>query len=228
MGRLYFLFFILILTPKVFSATHCACEIGWDKNEKFFYRLGCDMWLGKFKCDSKKVIDRKPGTKLQQYLPKIKSGDTLAIGYVGHWYNTRETLNYVENQLLPIAKTKGVQVLYDNTACNPMQDPEGVQDYLMELNIPQTSLVQVKGNQNISIGMWDDVHVGKTSFYAYASTEWSTAKFPPCNAFEGKVCSAAAQAGERGRCYNKQIKRLVWLTCQRPKSGKNGYEWTRN
>lgn len=228
MVRFIFSFLFFIGSQQAFSATHCVCEIGTNKNEKVFYRLGCDLWLNKKSCDSRKIIDRKKGMSLSKYLPKLKDRDVLEIGYVGHWYDTWQTIDYVETQILPLAKIKGVYVRYDNTACNPMKDPEAVQDYLMSLNIPQQSEVRVQGNQTISIGMWDELHAGKTSFYAYASTAWVNAKFPPCETLEGKGCSAKFQAGETGRCYNRQIKRLVWLTCQKPIKGKHPFEWTRN
>lgn len=210
-----------------FAAIHCACEMGQDKNEKFFYKVGCDMWLQAKKCDTKKVINRQPGQLLSQWLPAPKAGDVYELGYVGHWYNSPETIRYVERHLVPIAKKRGVDVRFDNTGCKPMEDPEAVQDYLRTVDIPVQSQILVKGSQADTIGMWDQFFIRHADFYSHASTEWSNPRFLSCQAHEGKICSAAHQAGEKGRCYDKKIKRLVWLYCQKPGGKKHAYEWQR-
>lgn len=225
-------FFIVLLglllgSTQVWGATHCACEMGQNKNEKFFYKVGCDMWLQPKKCDTKKVVNRKPGQKLSQFLPAAKSGDVYEVGYVGHWSDSMQTIRYVDTHLVPLAKKKGVSVRYDNTGCSPMVDPELVQDYLMSLDIPMQSQILVKGSQAVTIGMWDELFVRNSDFYSHAHTDWNNPKFLACEAREGKVCSAAHQANEKGRCYDRKIKRLVWLYCQKPSGGKHAYEWQR-
>lgn len=210
------------------AATHCACEVGTNPNEKGFYKMGCDIWLNSKKCTTRKIVDRKPSQLLSQFLPQAKIGDVYELGFVGHWLDFSWTIDYVDQQIVPLVKKKGVDVRYDNTACSPMNDPEAVQDYLMDLSIGKKSKLMIKGSQGISIGMWDFIFFGgHANFYAYASTDWNTPKFLPCESVEGKVCSAKHQAGEKGRCYNKQIKRLVWLYCLKPKAPKHAYEWTR-
>lgn len=221
-----FLFIFLFLQISQ-SATHCACEVGTNPNEKGFYKMGCNMWLNSKKCTTRKVVDRKPGQKLSQFLPKTKAGDILELSYVGHWLNFSWTIDYVQRQIVPLAKTKGVDIRYDNTACSPMSDPEAAQEYLMDLSIPKQSKIMIKGSQGLSVGMWDSIFWGQANFYAFASTEWNTAKFLPCESIEGEMCSAAFQPGEKGRCYDRDIKRLVWLYCQKPKTPGKEFEWSR-
>ena len=227
MGR--FLLFALMMSTSfsAYSATHCACEIGQEKGQKAFYKIGCDMWLSKKKCTTKKIIDRKQNLPLAKYLPKISRGDTIAIGFVGRWLETQWTLDFVDSEIVPLLK-KNVSVLYDNTGSNSMNDPDEVQWQLSLLQIPQGSQIQVMGNQTESVGMWNSILWGSSAnFYASASTAWAATKFPDCPTIEGKKCSATFQSGERGRCHNTETNRKIWLSCRKPKIGGGEYEWQR-
>ncbi len=227
MLRLIFLSIFLLGSSHALAATHCACEKGKNQNEKFFFKTGCDLWLRTKKCDTKKVVYRKPTQKLSQFLPTPKAGDIYELSYVGGWNNFSQTIRYVDSQVVPLAQKKGVDVRFDNTGSRPMADPEAVQEYLMNLSIPSGSQILIKGSQVDSLGMWDELFYRKYNFYAYASTQWTNPKFLPCEKIENKVCSAAYQADQRGRCYDGNIKRLVWLYCQKPGGTKHAYEWQR-
>jgi hypothetical protein len=221
---LFLIFFIFSLHS--WAATHCVCEIGQNKNEKAFYKLGCNTWLNNRKCDSRRVLDRKNGFSLSAHLQELRQGDVLELGFVGHWLNFYQTINYISDQVVPLVQKRRIDVNYDNTACSPMDDPEGVQEYLMDLKLPAQNHIMIKGSQGISIGMWDVLFIGQANFYAYAHSDWTTPKFLPCKNIEGKVCSASFQKGETGRCYDRLQKKLVWLSCQQPEK-KHAYEWLR-
>jgi hypothetical protein len=223
--RTVFLFFFLFSLQGL-ADTHCVCEIGQNQNEKAFYRLGCETWISAKKCNSRKIIDRRLGYNLSSYIPNLKKGDTLELGFVGHWQNSQQTTEYISDQVVELVQKKQIDVNYDNTACSPMNDPEEIQEFLMDLNLPVQNHILVKGSQGISIGMWDVLFIGRANFYAYASSNWTTPKFLPCENIEEKNCSAIYQKGERGRCFDRGQKKLIWLTCRKNNDRPN-HAWYR-
>lgn len=227
MGKILLFVWIVLGSISGSAATHCACEVGQESGQKFFYKIGCNRWLAKKQCTTKTVINRKAKAPLAKFLPKINPGDQLELGFVGRWIDSQWTLLFVDEELVPLLK-KNVSIVYDNTASLSMNDPDGVQAYLSELQLPQKSSILVKGNQTNSVGLWDSILWGNANFYAFASTEWVVTGFPNCETIENKKCSAAFQSGERGRCHNTEINRKIWLTCKKPKAGSGEFEWQRD
>ncbi len=184
------------------------------------------MWMAQRSCSTKTVVDRKPHESLASHLPNISKGDQIEVGFVGHWLDYWWTLAYLDKHIVPLAKKNRVSVVYDNTACSVMSNPEHVQGYLLTLDIPKNSQIVVKGSQGLSMGMWDSIFWGTANFYAFASTEWKSPRFLPCDYIEDKICSSF-QGGEKGRCNDSQKKSLEWLYCKKPKFGNGEHSWQR-
>lgn len=220
------IFFAIAQSLAAKAETQCVCEIG--KDQKAIYRAGCNIWFSQKQCTIKKTIDRRPGTKLAQYVSKISRGDVLEIGYVGKWSDTQATAQYIEEHILPLIKIKDLRVVYENTGSFALSDPEGLQEeYLNFVKLPTNSKLLVKGSQGVSLGMWDQLFWGSANFYAFASTDWDVARFLDCTSQEGKKCSARFQKGDRGRCHDSKINRKIWLSCQKPQFGSGDFEWLR-
>lgn len=229
----FFLCIILCFVSTVsFAKIHCVCDIGKDSFEEPIYKIGCKMWHDRQQqCDTKitKQIDSN-NKYLIDVLPDIKDGDVIRAGYVGHWVSTSQTLLYVYRHLYPIATTKKVKIVYENTACNPVESPFYLQENLRDLNLLEGSSIMVKGSQALSIGMWDELYLGQANFYAYASTEWVSPGFVLCKKIEHKKCIGNYQENETGLCFDRRTKDTVKLTCREVRTlGDNTreYEWVR-
>ena len=227
--KLFLLVLVFITSSKAFSATHCACEIGQSKSQKGIFRLDCKVWLSRKKsCTTKKIIDRPAGTKLLQYLPNLNKGDKLELGYVGNWSDASETIQYVEDQLLPVLQKKAQNIFYENMASYSMDDPDGVQEALVTMAIPPQSQITVKGTQGVAVGTLESLLWDYTRMYALASTDWLVTRFIDCENIEGKNCSSVTQGSDKGRCNDTKINRRIWLYCKQPKVGFGENQWQRD
>ncbi len=207
------MFLVSVVISQANAKSVCLCDIGQVQREKGFYRAGCSLWLNQQKCDSKKTIDREHRYSLARYVTDLKAGDKLIVGYVGHWSNAWETVNFIERELVPLAQKTPIQIIYDNTACRPMNDAESVQETLNQVEIATGSSIYVKGSQTLSVGMWEGFLPGTSNFYAHASTEWSRPRYWDCADIENVACSARFQFGESGLCLDTSSRTLIRLTC---------------
>ncbi|WP_413942902.1 hypothetical protein [Bdellovibrio sp. HCB-162] len=224
------------------SATTCLCEIDTTiKAEMKYYRMGCNSWLNRLikqnKCDTWDV--REIGDRYAPLNLPHMAGNKLILGYVGHWSSSDQTKNHIDYVLLPAMKSKGISIEYDNTACLATSDSEDLQSYLLKHVKPQlrkNQYMAMKGNQGISIGLWDDVFGPTANFYSYVDTRRTKPVYPTCAEFENKKClgpknflgkllgSAQVQVGTTGSCKNQQDQ-LVQLICDEVSNGK--YVWVK-
>lgn len=213
--KIYFLMTLLLsLATSVQAKRVCVCEIGHNSVEEPFYRAGCAAWIAKKVCLRSKIVKMDYGETLSDHLPKLKDGDKLHIGFVGHWSSSYQTERFVQRNILPIFDDVSVKVTYDNTACSPMSEPQNIQDFLSSLELPKGSSLTIKGSQGISLGLWDAVSISKANFYAEASTEFSTPKYPKCKKYEGKKCSGIFQPYTSGYCVDPKEEGRVTLSCE--------------
>lgn len=229
MTKIFLIIFLLSVSRHTLAITHCACEIGQDKSEKSNFQLNCGIWLKSKSCSTKTMVNRQAGTALSKYLPRLHNGDKLLLGYVGNWSDSTQTLLYVEDQLIPLLQKKPINIFYENLASNAMDDPDGVQDALVNMSLPVDSQITIKGSQTIAVGLLESILADLTPFHVQASTEWLVARFMNCNEIEGKSCSAAYQALEKGRCHDTNINRRMWLYCKKSDSSFGGdFKWLRD
>jgi hypothetical protein len=73
--------------------------------------------------------------------------------------------------------------------------------------------LEFKGNQVVSLGMWDSFLGRSFNLHATASTEIQKVNFPACRKFELKMCSRFFQPLAHGLCVNKE-KQLKQLQCK--------------
>jgi hypothetical protein len=208
------IFGLMTFSVNAKAKNHCICETGTYKKERPFYRLGCRVWFKGKRCHTKQIVDinfkEGPLTKVTE---ELEDGDTLKIAFVGHWNSSRETISYLESLVVPIFAEKNIDVIYDNTACSPMSSPADVQNYLMELDLNDQQSLTVLGAQDISVGLWDPVLIGRSNFYAKASTKIESPTYPTCKEFEGKMCIGRFQLGATGECIDDETDELIQLTC---------------
>lgn len=200
---------ILNENSKIAKAnTACVCQIGTRKGQKPWFRLGCKKWLKQQnKCGTKEIVDSQDEiAKVHQKNQNIK---LIKVGYVGHWSNAYDTVEWLESSMLPLTKSHGVKFEVDNTACLPMSSPGYVQKFLDE----QTEKGEffVTGAQAVSTGLWDQAMLAKrTNFPATACK--GAIDYPSCHSFEDKGC-IAYQNDAVATCRDHRGK-LQRLRCQ--------------
>lgn len=204
----------LIVSGNVFAKNICVCQTGAEPvSEIKFFKAGCSAWLKVQRCDERKMVSINDD--LDALLKNSENGGTLKLGYVGHWSSSNQTNHFLKERIIPLSKKKNMNVNIDNSACSAMSDAFIVQDLLTKAKEEglQTKIT-FKGNQAISLGLWN-WFIGFTyNLPATASTEFQNAKFPKCEEFENKSCSESFQDKENGFCVN-EIRQLERLQCNK-------------
>jgi hypothetical protein len=193
----------------------CICQIDTISREVPFYRAGCGLWLNGQRCDEQVTISITEN--LRDHLRPEHRGQKLSLGYVGHWSSSNQTVDFLRKEITPVMNEFDMDVFYENTACNPMDNPELVQDYINSAELPTARRLEVRGAQSISIGMWDPLDLTlRANVPAIASTELQTPAFADCANYEDYRCSNRYQLYERVRCVDTtQARRfLVDLRCE--------------
>lgn len=222
------------------KADTCICEIDTViRSEMKYYRMGCNEWLNRLirqdKCEwwdvREKASDYSPLD-----LPKHASKKVI-LGYVGHWSSSEQTKFYIDRVLLPTMKATGVSIEYDNTACSATSDTEDLQKYFakeVRPQLKQNQYLAIKGNQVISIGLWDSFFGPTANMYSFVDSRRKKAVYPQCKDFENKACvgpdtmlgkllgAQQVQVGTSGYCKNTRNE-LVQLTCTQ--ISKRKYSW---
>jgi hypothetical protein len=204
------LFFVLSLSA---IADVCICQYPKQdarygagfKGEIGFYKMGCGAWLlSQTKCRKEKIIDINE--TLEPYLnERLRSNEKIRIGFVGHWSSSDELVDYLDNDIVPLMQKYNSPIEVDNTACDGMNDPQSVQDYLATLKTQKDSYLSVQGSQTTSIGMWDKLSISfrKADLIAYADTRGNRDIYPKCEIFHKKRCTGF-QYREVGKCTDSE------------------------
>ncbi|MCT4642016.1 MAG: hypothetical protein N4A33_06920 [Bacteriovoracaceae bacterium] len=175
------------------------------------YKMGCRLWLTlKKNCRRKKIRDIN--NSLEDLLDKqLNDGETIKLGFVGHWNHSQELVDYIEDKITPlVTKYKKSSFELDNTACNAMDNPMLVQKKIQELPFDKEQYIKVVGNQTISIGMWDKLSIRfrKTDLIAIADSRSQEFQYPACSTYLGKRCTGF-QNGEKGFCSKNGEKKEI-------------------
>jgi len=218
--------FILALTclfcMSLFANTCCICQTGSSpENQIHWFKKGCRAWLSKQKsCTSKQVVGVDKNSMINS--AKACEGGKVKLGYVGHWGNSNQLIDFIESSLAPTINFYNVEIDYDQTACTSMNKPGLIENFFEGLNLSKK--LTIKGNQVTSTGIWDDYLPHKTNFWAKIDSDNKEIEFPSCSQFENKTCFGKYQKNEFGRCLEDSS--IIELFCK--KSGIATYRWKRN
>lgn len=211
MSRFFSLIFILIcLTFSVNATTTCICEIGLEPvSEQKLFRAGCKVWFSRQKnCSQTKIVQSG-----YDYINEIQKNNSSSvhykIGYVGHWNSSKETVHHINTYMQPLIKN-GNSIYFDNTSCLSQENADYVLQYLKTLPLHPSQVITVKGNQAVSIGMWDTILADSANFWAITSSQMSKPLYPKCKNQRGHSCMRSVQLKESGLCTenNGQLTRL--------------------
>lgn len=203
------------LNSIVQKQDHCLCEIGAEpRGQQFSFRAGCAIWLMQQRnCKAKQTV--APDFDFITYIQQTRA-KSLSVGYVGHWSNTQQLVNYIQKRFeTPIRD--GVSIRIDNTGCSAMNSPITLEYYLKSIHKPTTSLLTIRGNQGLSVGKWD------VFFFLRRANLWAQTTshngqvittYPQCSSFEEHGCLYEAQGGTTGQCLQANGS-LKTLTCCR-------------
>jgi hypothetical protein len=219
--------FSLFMASASFAQTKaCFCEIGAQpESQQGAFNTGCKLWLRAQKdCNSTEIVPQNTDYTKRTFPHRISE---IAVGYVGHWNDSQELIEYLRTSIVPVMTQKGVTVSVDNTACRSMNDPQEVFDYVRSLRFQKGQRLNVKGNQTISVGKWDTILKG-LNFYAAISSEKDRVIYPACKEFQNYNCMMQVQLGEVGSCLDKN-NHLTQLRCCKLKQvifeGPDHYVW---
>lgn len=225
-------FFILITTLISLStfADICICQYpGKDakygagyKGEIGFYKMGCSLWLaGERKCRKRKILN--VNTPLDSYLSdRHEDDEKIRVGFVGHWSSSKELVEYIKEEIVPINKKYKSPVIIENTACSSMEDTNLVANYMSSLELGEKNYIAVEGSQTTSIGMWDKVSFAfrKADLVANVDSRNSSPAFPKCEEYLNRRCTGYQQ-GEIGICVDDKGEKQELLCNGRVKRKKN-------
>jgi len=194
----------------------CVCQTGASPEYQIpFFQLGCIMWLATKSCNKKEMISVRDD--ISNEIPKESEGHTLHLGYVGHWGSSSQLIRFVENNVAPVIKEKDMSLKLDNTACNAMDDPELVKEYVDTRGLANPGrTIELKGNQTISIGGWNAVTFGDANLNAIVKNKKQKSILPQCKEFKNEFCVGLFQEMEVGRCVDKNGKEKL-LFCKEKK-----------
>ncbi len=141
----------------------------------------------------------------------------MHLGYVGHWGSSNQLINFIEDNVAHVLKEKDMSLKLDNTACNAMDRPELVKAYVDGRKlVSDDKTIEVKGNQTISIGMWNSLTFGDANLNAIITNKNQKSILPSCNKFENEFCIGEFQNMQVGRCISKNGEQKL-LFCKEKK-----------
>ncbi len=220
--KIFILLLLCSFSSALYANTCCICQTGAKpENQTHWFKKGCHAWLSKQKsCTSKKIVGIEKDSIIES-AASCEDGK-VKLGYVGHWGNSNELINFIENSLAPTIKYYNVEVDYDQTACTSMNKPRVIERFFKTLNLNRK--LTIKGNQVTSTGIWDDYLPHKTNFWAKIDSEEKKIEFPSCSEFENKTCFGKYQKNEFGKCVESGS--IVKLFCE--KVSFTTYKWKRD
>ncbi|QDK44226.1 hypothetical protein DOM22_03180 [Bdellovibrio sp. ZAP7] len=210
------------------AKTHCICQTGTEPASQIpFFKIGCKMWLSEqTSCASKEVVAVAPSNTWSPLkIENTSPGDTLRIGFVGHWENDM-TAPYLGNSIIPTMRDYDVNIQLDNTACMGLQQPLKAKEIAeFEVLFPRNRTITFKANQAISVGIWNRIlPLPTANFWSVLMLPSGKVVFPHCEDFENKSCVGAYQKNQYGRCVdrNARVKPLICLPYSEEKTDKRG------
>lgn len=213
MMKLSFAVFFLS-TTFAFASDYdlCICQTGSaPSNQIGFFKVGCTQWNATQRCDKKIIVDQAESLeKIIGAMPEVK---TVKLGYVGHWGSSRQTVEFLNEQVVPAIKEHKVSFNIDNTACLATNNPFVIKNYLSELDKEIASNIFFRGNQVVSTGGWDSFLPQKTNLWSTISGETQEVTFPSCQSFAGRACIGAFQEKAHGICFDREKNRHQFLVC---------------
>jgi hypothetical protein len=198
----------------------CVCQYGNSTEfEMFMFRRGCSVWFVQNDCGATSVISLDD--PVIDSLPEKFSGK-IRVGYVGHWNSSEQFIEFLQSQILPITEQRNfTALLIDNTGCNAMADADSVKAYVNTALQSTGKKVEIRGNETVSIGLWDSFYLGKGNLTATISADGGL-HFPVCEDYIGSACPFRARNGHKleGFCQAKDgVKK--WLGCETKTIRKN-------
>lgn len=220
----FLVFSFAVLFVEASFADICICETMKQANEEAWYKKGCSLWYER-QTDCSQRVDREFGRfgefkKLE--IPDDWKGQKIRLGYVGHWQNSNQTIDYVNSVLVPAMKKTGASLVFDNTACSGLSDAEAVQSHLknkIKTQLSEGQTLTILGHQVTSIGLWDTVLGTSYNLAGQVSSGQERVKYPQCDPFVGKPCLDKnsflpwTQIGQAGYCWKDQD--LIQIRCLR-------------
>jgi len=212
-------------------STICICQFPDEnsrhgqgrKGEIAFYKLGCSYWIKSQKdCRESKV--KNINDSLSEYLDKrILPNDLVKIGYVGHWSESYSTIRYLEQEIKPILDRYRVSIEVDNTACDPLKNPNLVFNHIKKYILQIGTYLRIQGAQTTSIGMWDKLSAKfkYADLLAHADTRDTVPGFPKCSTYINERCTKH-QHKEYGYCTNNESLKKIYCK-KKTQSSKQKY-----
>lgn len=194
------------------GSTACICEVqkkdAYNQNEYPYYKAGCRKWLLTQRCDQRLIVDIEG--PVDAFLNKIADLDTIKMGYVGHWANTSETVDYVDSRVVPLAKKYDAHILYDNTGCSGASNPMAIRDFIMNLDSDLSDKVTIKANQNDSVGEWSSILKPILTSNAEITMCSQGMQIPRCRDFDNRNCSVNVNHGDDVGCLDRNTQFHVY------------------
>lgn len=223
---------VVLMTAFTLQAAVCVCQFPDTdsrhgrgvKGEIAFYKMGCSYWFNAQKdCRDREIknIDHS----MKEYLDKrVHSKELVRIGYVGHWGGSYSTIRFLDQEVKPLLDRYRVSMVYDNTACDPMNDPKMIHSHIRKYELREGTYLKVKGAQTTSIGLWDGLSrkFKYADLMAEADTRKLKATFPKCDVYLNKRCTKH-QYKESGKCEKDGI--LKRIQCRKTDPNKKAKYW---
>ncbi len=123
-------------------------------------------------------------------LPLERTGRSLKVGYVGHWYSSVRYRDYLDETLAQILKLPKVpdSIFIENTACNAMDVPQVILEWLERMKTRYKGQLTVSGFQVRSIGLWQPFYWNTVNIPATVSTSLNGVQWPSCHKLENAPC----------------------------------------
>jgi hypothetical protein len=169
--------------------------------EKPAFATGCRIWLNSQRgCEQK--VTQEHSTRMD--FPQSWRDGVLKLGYVGHWYHSQQTVDFLSRSIIPAVWGRNLSVDWHNTACGVMDDPTLVQAYLRNASdIDTRTFVSVTGAQTISIGVWAGLLPATANVPATVRSDRVNPIYATCEAFRGHPCVREFQNSRRVICQER-------------------------
>jgi hypothetical protein len=143
----------------------------------------------------------------------------IRVSYVGHWKSTKESLVRLYHNIIPTMAEKKINFEIDNTACMAMSSPDLFVNALKTkiIKIPKGLKLSYRGNQALSVGVWDERLSFLKSYNIGATWDSVTNKirYDTCDEFRGRACSVSNK-NRSVLCENNS--KLHMMSCSDSKS----------
>ena len=207
----YFLSFTFIGVVNAAEQDLCICQTGIRPSSQLpFFKIGCRLWNLAQKCNEKLTISVNDSIEdILSSRPQVKA---IKLGYVGHWGSADEAVDFLHDKIMPSIIKYNVHFDIHNTACLSTDNPYDILNYLKSIG-KYAANINFKGNQAVSLGIWDSVLPGKNNFWANIDGGDLNVTYPNCTEYENKTCAGMFQDNEKGICYDDTNNKYTFLRC---------------